>query len=69
MKDLDVKRANMGYVKQRKHGKSQRRKFIRRLIDLQEKILKEIRKMMRQHDDDELLTPREQSTMEIITRV
>ena len=68
-KYLDVKRANMGYVKQRKHGKSQQRKLIRRLIDLQGKILKEIRKMMREHDEEKLLTLREKSTLDIITKV
>ena len=68
-KYLDVKRANMGYVKQRKHGKSQQRRLIRRLVDLQGKILKEIRKMMREHDEEKLLTLREKSTLDIITKV
>ena len=68
-KYLDVEKANMGYVKQRKHGKSQQRKLIRRLIHLLGKILGEIRKMMREHEDEEVLTLREQSTLDIITKV
>ena len=67
-KYLDVEKANMGYAKQRKHSKSQQRKLIRRLIHLLGKILEEIRKMMREHDDEEVLTVREKSTMDIITK-
>ena len=44
-KYLDVEKANMVYVKQRKHKKSQQRRIIRRLINLQGKILKEIRRI------------------------
>ena len=58
----------MGYVKQRKHSKSQQRKLPRRLIHLLGKILEEIRKMIRGHDE-EVLTVREQSTVGIITKV
>ena len=68
-KYLDVEKANMGYVKQRKHSKSQQRKLPRRLIHLLGKILEEIRKMVREHDDEEVLTVREKSTMDIITKV
>ena len=68
-KYLDVEKANMGYVKQRKHSKSQQRKLTRRLIHLLGKILEEIRKMVRVHDDEEVLTVREKSTMDIITKV
>ena len=68
-KYLDVEKANMGYVKQRKHSKSQQRKLIRRLIHLLGKILSEIRKMMREHYGEELLTIREQSTLDIVTKV
>ena len=67
-KFLDVEKTNMGYVKQRKHCKSQQRKLTRRLIHLLGKILKEIRKMIRGHDE-EVLTVREQSTVGIITKV
>jgi hypothetical protein len=68
-KYLDVEKANMGYVKQCKHSKSQQRKLTRRLIHLLGKILEEIRKMVREHDDEEVLTVREKSTMDIITKV
>jgi hypothetical protein len=64
-----VEKANMGYVKQRRHSKSQQRKLIRRLIHLLGKILEETRKMAREHEDEELLTLREQSTLDIITKV
>ena len=67
-KYLDVEKANMGYVKQRKHSKSQQRKLTRRLIHLLGKILEGIRKMIRGHDE-EVLTVREQSTVGIITKV
>ena len=66
-KYLDVKKANTGYGKQRRHSKSQRRKLTRRLIKLLAKILEEIRRMMREHDGEEVLTAREQSTIDIIT--
>ena len=68
-KYLDVEKANMGYMKQRKHNKSQQRKLTRRLIKLLAKILEEIRKMMREHDDEDQLTLREKSTLDIITKV
>ena len=50
-KYLDVEKANLAYVKQRKHNKSQQRKIIRRLIKLSGKILQEIRKFCRDYDD------------------
>ena len=68
-KFLDVEKANMGYVKQRRHSKSQQRRLTRRLIHLLGKILGEIRRMMRGHEDDVLLRAREQSTIDIITKV
>ena len=68
-KYLDVKKANMGYVKQRRHSKSQKHKLIRRLIHLLGKILEEIRKMLREHDGKEVLTVHEKSAMDIITKV
>ena len=67
-KFLEVEKANMGYVKQRRHSKSQRRKLTRRLIHLLGRILGETRKMMREHDE-EALTVREKSAMDIITKV
>ena len=68
-KFLDVKRANLTYVKQRKHNKSQQRKITRRLIKLLGKILQEIRKVCREHELEETLTDKEKPPMEIITRV
>ena len=59
----------MGYVKQRRHSKSQQRKLTRSLIKLLGKILEEIRRMMRGHDGEDVLTVREQSTIDIITKV
>ena len=46
----DVEKANMGYVKQRRHSKSQQRRLTRRQIHLLGKILEEIRKMMPVHN-------------------
>ena len=69
-KYLDVEKANLAYVKQRKHSKSQQRKITRRLIKLLGKMLAEIRKICRERDDmEEVLTFKEKNVMEIITKV
>ena len=69
-KFLDVQKANLTYRKQRKHNKSQTRKITRRLLDLLGKILKEIREIVRNHENAEnLLTVREKSDIEIITKM
>ena len=69
-KFLDVQKANLTYRKQRKHSRSQTRKITRRLLDLLGKILKEIREIERGHENAEnLLTVREKSDLEIITRM
>ena len=69
-KYLEVEKANLAYVKQRKHGKSQRRKITRRLIKLLGKLLAEIRKICRERDDmEDVLTFKEKNVMEIITKV
>ena len=69
-KFLDVQKANLTYRKQRKHSRSQTRKITRRLLDLLGKILKEIREVVRDHENSEnLLTVREKSDMGIITRM
>ena len=69
-KFLDVQKANLTYRKQRKHNRSQTRKITRRLLDLLGKILKEIREVVRDHENAEnLLTVREKSDMGIITRM
>lgn len=68
-KYLDVEKANLTYRKQRKHTKSQTRKITRRLLDLLGKILKETRKMEREHEGAKLFTDRERQTFDIITKV
>lgn len=69
-KFLDVQKANLTYRKQRKHNRSQTRKITRRLLDLLGKILKEIREIVRDHENTEnLLTVREKSDIELITRM
>lgn len=67
-KYLDVEKANMGYVKQRKHSKSQTRSLTRRLVNLLGKILKEIRRMEREHSDSNLLTDKEKKVIDIIAK-
>ena len=62
-------KANLMYVKQRKHNKSQQRKITRRLIKLLGRILQEIRKVCREHELEKTLTEKEKSLMEIITKV
>ena len=68
-KFLDVEKANLIYRKQRKHTKGQTRKITRRLLDLLGKILKETRKMEREHEGVKLFTDRERQTFDIITKV
>ena len=69
-KYLDVERANLSYRKQRKHSNVQTRKMTRRLLSLLEKLLKEIRRMEREHGGGgELLTVKERRTIDIVTKV
>ena len=69
-KFLDVRKANLTYRKQRKHSRSQTRKITRRLLDLLDKILKEIREIERGNENAEnLLTVREKRDLKIITRM
>ena len=68
-KYLDVEKASLTYRKQRKHSKAQTRKITRRLLDLLGKILRETRKMEREHEDAKLFTDREEQTIDIITKV
>ena len=68
-KYLDVEKANMGYVKQRKHNKGQTKKMLRRLLALLEKILKEVRKVERMEGGDKVLTDKEKKLIETITKV
>ena len=69
-KFIDVQKANLRYRNQRKHSRNQTRKITRSLLDLLGKILKEIREIERGHENAEnLLTVREKSDLEIITRM
>jgi len=69
-KYLDVEKANLTYRKQRRHSKSQTKKITRRLVDLLGKILREVRKMEREHpQEDKLLTVREKNDLAIITKM
>ena len=67
-KFLDVEKANLSYRKQRKHSNVQTRKMTRRLLSLLGKILQEIRRMEREHGG-ELLTVKEKSLVDIVTKV
>ena len=64
-----MEKANLTYVKQRKHNKSQQRKITRRLIKLLGKILQVIRKIGREHESEEILTDKEKNVIGIITKV
>ena len=69
-KFIDVQKANLAFRQQRKHSTSQTRKMTRRLLELLGKILKEIRKMERAYENAQsLLTAREKSDLEIITKM
>lgn len=69
-KFLDVQKANLTYRKQRRRSRSQTRKITRRLLALLGKILKEMREIVRSYEKAEnLLTVREKSDLEIITRM
>ena len=68
-KFLDVGKANLSYRKQRKHSNAQTRKMTRRLLSLLGKILKEIRRMEREHGGDEPLTVKEKSLVDTVTKV
>lgn len=67
-KFLDVEKANLVYVKQRKHSRSQQRRITRRLIKLLGKILAEIRRVGRENDCEDMLTEKKKSVMDIITK-
>ena len=65
-----MEKANLTYRKQRRHSKSQTKKITRRLVDLLGKILREVRKMEREHPkEDKLLTVREKNDLAIITKM
>ena len=69
-KYVDVEKANLSYRKQRRHTKVQTRKLTRRLLNLLGKILKETRRLERENTGVEnVLTSRQKSDLEIITRM
>ena len=65
----DVAKANMAYVKQRKHNNRQTLKIIRRLLSLECKMLGEIRRQMRTHGDRKLLSDKDMKQLETITKI
>lgn len=64
----DIEKANLAYVKQRKHKKNQTRHMIMRLLKLLGKILAEIRRQVRTHPEMELMSKRDASMIDVITK-
>lgn len=65
----DIEKANLAYRKQRKHTHKQTRKIIMRLLALLGKILGEIRRQLRIHPDEELVSDKQLDMLETVTRV
>ena len=65
----DIEKANLAYRKQRKHTHKQTRKMIMRLLALLCKMLGEIRRQMRIHSCEGLLSDKQLNMLEVITRV
>ena len=65
----DMEKANLAYRKQRKHTHKQTRKMIMRLLTLLCKMLGEIRRQMRVHSCEGLLSDKQLNMLGIITRV
>ena len=65
----DVKKSNLTYRKQRKHTHKQTRKIIMRLLGLLGKMLGEIRRQIRVHPDEELLSDKQLDMLGTITKV
>ena len=65
----DIERANLAYRKQRKHTHKQTRKMIMRLLALLCKMLGEIRRQMRVHSCERLLSDKQLDMLGVITRV
>ena len=65
----DIEKANPAYRKQRKHTHKQTRKMIMRLLALLCKMLGEIRRQMRVHSCEGLLSDKQLNMLEVITRV
>lgn len=68
-KYLDVSRANMAYVKQRRHTRKQTRRIIRRLLDLLEKILAELRRLDRENTSAGIFSDRQLAEIKVITKI
>lgn len=64
----EVEKARLTYAKQRKHQKQKTRHLVMRLLRLLGKILKEIRRQKRLHDDV-LIGKREQDMIDVITNI
>ena len=65
----DIEKAHLAYRKQRKHTHKQTRKMIMRLLGLLGKMLGEIRRQMRVHPDEEILSDRHLYMLDTITKV
>ena len=65
----DVSKTNLIYRKQRKHSHKQTRRMIMRLLGLLGKILGEIRRQLRAHPNEKLLSDRQLDILDTITKV
>ena len=65
----DIEKANLAYRKQRKHTYKQTRKMTMRLLALLGKILGEIRRQLRIHPDEGLVSDKQLDMLETVTRV
>ena len=64
----EVEKARLAYAKQRKHKKKKTRHLIKRLLLLLDKILKEIRRQKRLHEDI-FIEKRERYMIDVITKI
>lgn len=64
----DIEKANLAYMKQRKHKKNQTRHMIMRLLKLLGKILAEFRRQTRSHPEMELMSKRDANMIDVITK-
>ena len=65
----DISKTNLIYRKQRKHSHKQTRRMIMRLLGLLGKILGEIRRQLRAHPNEKLLSDRQLDILDTITKV
>ena len=68
-KYLDVSRANMAYVKQRRHTQKRTHRMIRRLLELLGKILAELRRLDRDNPCAGLFSDRHLAEIETVTKI